>query len=50
MRTLFAALRGNQDATNRFLSAMTGATPIADFMSADNLGRVMAAAPHVGIH
>ena len=50
MRTLFAALRGNQDATNRFLSAMTGASPIADFMSADNLGRVMAAAPHAGIH
>ena len=45
MRTLFSALRGNQDATNAFLSAITGAIPLSDFMSNDNLGRIMSAAP-----
>jgi flavin-dependent dehydrogenase len=44
MRALFGALRGNQDATNAFLSAITGAIPLPDFMSPDNLGRIMAAA------
>jgi len=44
MRALFRALRGNQDATNAFLSAITGAIPLSDFMSPDNIGRVMAAA------
>lgn len=44
MRALFAALRGNQDATNAFLSAITGAIPLPDFMSPENLGRIMAAA------
>ncbi len=43
MQALFAALRGNQDATNAFLSAITGAIPVSDFMSAENLGRIMAA-------
>jgi 2-polyprenyl-6-methoxyphenol hydroxylase-like FAD-dependent oxidoreductase len=46
MRALFGALRGNQDATNAFLSAITGAIPLQDFMSPDNLGRIMAAATH----
>ncbi len=47
MQALFAALRGNQAATNAFLSAITGAIPLTDFMSAENLGRIMAAAAHV---
>jgi hypothetical protein len=37
MRALFGALRGNQDATNAFLSAITGAIPLPDFMSNENL-------------
>jgi 2-polyprenyl-6-methoxyphenol hydroxylase-like FAD-dependent oxidoreductase len=44
MQTLFGALRHNQEATNAFLSAITGAIPLPDFMSDDNLGRIMAAA------
>ena len=44
MQELFAALRGNQDATNAFLSAITGATPLGDFMSPENLSRVIEAA------
>jgi 2-polyprenyl-6-methoxyphenol hydroxylase-like FAD-dependent oxidoreductase len=47
MRVLFGALRGNQDATNAFLSAITGAIPLPDFMSPDNIGRIMAAASDV---
>jgi 2-polyprenyl-6-methoxyphenol hydroxylase-like FAD-dependent oxidoreductase len=42
MRALFGALRGRQDATNAFLSAITGAIPLADFMSTENIGRIMA--------
>jgi 2-polyprenyl-6-methoxyphenol hydroxylase-like FAD-dependent oxidoreductase len=44
MRALFGALRHNPDATNAFLSAITGAIPLPDFMSDENLGRIMAAA------
>jgi 2-polyprenyl-6-methoxyphenol hydroxylase-like FAD-dependent oxidoreductase len=50
MRTLFGALRGNQDATNAFLSAITGAIPIADFLSHENVARIMAAASDVGVN
>ena len=50
MRALFGALHGNQDATNAFLSAITGAIPLPDFMSHENLGRIMAAAKDVEIH
>ena len=50
MRALFAALHGNQDATNAFLSAITGAIPLPDFMSDENLGRIMAAARDVEFH
>ena len=49
MQALFRALRGNQDATNAFLSAITGAIPISDFMANDNLGRIMAAAKDLEI-
>jgi hypothetical protein len=44
MQALFGALRHNQDATNAFLSAITGAIPLADFMSPENVGRILAAA------
>jgi flavin-dependent dehydrogenase len=47
MRALFSALRGNEDATNAFLSAITGAIPLPDFMSNENIGRIMAAARDV---
>jgi 2-polyprenyl-6-methoxyphenol hydroxylase-like FAD-dependent oxidoreductase len=48
MRALFGALRYNQDSTNAFLSAITGAIPLSDFMSTENIGRIMAAANAVG--
>ena len=44
MQELFAALRGNQEATNDFFSAITGAKPLGDFMSPENLSGVIAAA------
>ena len=44
MQQLFGALYGNQDDTNGFLSAMTGAIPLPEFMSKENLGRIMSAA------
>jgi 2-polyprenyl-6-methoxyphenol hydroxylase-like FAD-dependent oxidoreductase len=47
MQALFAALRHNQEATNAFLSAITGAIPLPDFMSDENLGRIMTAARRV---
>ena len=46
MQALFEALRGNQDATNAFLSAITGAIPLPEFMPSENLGRIMAASKH----
>ena len=50
MQALFGALRPNQDATNAFLSAITGAIPLPDFMSDENVGRIMAAARDVELH
>ncbi len=44
MQALFAALRDNRDATDAFLSAITGAVPLPDFMSDENVRRIMAAA------
>jgi hypothetical protein len=44
MQQLFAALPGNQEATNAFLSAITGASPLGDFFSPETLRRVMDAA------
>jgi len=44
MQALFRALRGNQNATNAFLSAITGAIPLPEFMSKENVARIMAAA------
>ena len=45
MQALFGALRHNQDATNAFLSAITGAIPLPDFMSNENIARIMATTP-----
>jgi 2-polyprenyl-6-methoxyphenol hydroxylase-like FAD-dependent oxidoreductase len=50
MQALFAALRGNQDATNAFLSAITGAIPLPEFMSTENVGRILAAAKPLEFH
>jgi 2-polyprenyl-6-methoxyphenol hydroxylase-like FAD-dependent oxidoreductase len=44
MQQLFGAMHGNQDATDRFFSAITGASPLSEFMSPENLGSIMAAA------
>jgi 2-polyprenyl-6-methoxyphenol hydroxylase-like FAD-dependent oxidoreductase len=44
MQRLFAALHGNQEATNQFFSAITGATPLPAFMSEENVGRIVSAA------
>ena len=44
MPQLFAALRGNQEATNQFLSALTGSRPLPSFMNPENLDRVMSGA------
>lgn len=43
MQALFRALHGDQQATNAFLSAITGATPIGEFMSPANLERIVGA-------
>jgi 2-polyprenyl-6-methoxyphenol hydroxylase-like FAD-dependent oxidoreductase len=45
MRQLFSALRGNQDATNRFFSALTGSLPLPAFMNPENLDRIITASP-----
>jgi 2-polyprenyl-6-methoxyphenol hydroxylase-like FAD-dependent oxidoreductase len=44
MQRLFLALRGNQEATNRFFSAITGSRPLPEFMSPENLDRIMGSA------
>jgi len=50
MQALFAALRHNQEATDAFLSAITGAIPLPDFMSDENLGRIVAASRDAEFH
>jgi 2-polyprenyl-6-methoxyphenol hydroxylase-like FAD-dependent oxidoreductase len=44
MQRLFGALRGNQDATNQFLSAISGSYPLPAFMHPENVDRIMASA------
>lgn len=44
MQQLFAALRGNQEATNEFYSAITGSRPLPAFMNPENLDRIFARA------
>ena len=44
MQRLFLALRGNQEATNQFYSAITGSRPLSGFMNPENLDRITARA------
>ena len=44
MQQLFAALHGNQEATNQFYSAITGSSPLPAFMNPENLDRIMTSA------
>jgi 2-polyprenyl-6-methoxyphenol hydroxylase-like FAD-dependent oxidoreductase len=44
MLQLFAALRRDQDATDRFFSATTGSIPFREFMNRENIARITAAA------
>jgi len=44
LQQLFAALRGNQEATNEFFSAITGSRPLPSFMNPTNIERIVAAA------
>lgn len=44
LQQLFAALHTNQEATNRFYSAITGSTPLPQFMNPENIGRIVSAA------
>lgn len=44
MQQLFGALHGNQEATNQFYAAITGAMPLPAFMDPENIGRIVAAA------
>jgi 2-polyprenyl-6-methoxyphenol hydroxylase-like FAD-dependent oxidoreductase len=44
MQQLFAALHGNQNATNQFYSAMTGSSPLPAFMNPENLDRIITSA------
>lgn len=44
LRQLFAALRDDRQQTNRFYGVLTGATPLADFMNPENIGRIVARA------
>ncbi len=43
MQRLFTALHGNQTATNAFFSAITGATPLEEFLAPQNVERIVAA-------
>ena len=42
MRQLFAALRDDQEATNQFFAAISGALPLPTFMNPENIGRIVA--------
>jgi 2-polyprenyl-6-methoxyphenol hydroxylase-like FAD-dependent oxidoreductase len=44
MQRLFAALRGNREATSQFYSAITGSRPLPSFMNPENMDRIMASA------
>jgi flavin-dependent dehydrogenase len=41
MQLLFAALRGNQTETDRFMGVLAGTTPVPDFFAPENLGRII---------
>ena len=44
MQQLFAALRYDQEQTNRFFGTITGAVPIPEFFAPENMGWIMGAA------
>ncbi|MGZ3678670.1 MAG: NAD(P)/FAD-dependent oxidoreductase [Ktedonobacterales bacterium] len=44
MQQLFAALRGNQADTDRFMGVLAGTTPVPEFFAPENVGRIMGAA------
>jgi flavin-dependent dehydrogenase len=44
MQRLFAALRGNQADTDRFMGLIAGTTPVPDFFAPENVGRIIGAA------
>jgi hypothetical protein len=44
MRTLLAALRGNQGDTNRFFGLIAQTTPVAAFFAPDNIQRIVTSA------
>ena len=44
MQQLFAALHGNQEATNEFYAALTGSLPVPAFMNPENIDRIVAGA------
>jgi 2-polyprenyl-6-methoxyphenol hydroxylase-like FAD-dependent oxidoreductase len=44
MRQLFAALRGDREATSRFYSALTGSLPLPSFLNPENIGRIVSRA------
>lgn len=44
LQQLFSALRGRQEATNQFFSAITGSSPLPSFMNPENIGRLVAEA------
>jgi 2-polyprenyl-6-methoxyphenol hydroxylase-like FAD-dependent oxidoreductase len=44
MQALFAAMQGNQEAMDGFVSVMAGTLPPPEFFAPDNLGRIMAGA------
>jgi flavin-dependent dehydrogenase len=47
MQQLFAALRHNQEQTNRFFGVMAGTVPAPEFFAPENLGRIMGAGGRV---
>ena len=44
MQQLFAALHRSREETGRFYAALTGATPLPQFMNPENVGRIVGAA------
>jgi 2-polyprenyl-6-methoxyphenol hydroxylase-like FAD-dependent oxidoreductase len=41
---VFAALSGNQEQVNRYFGVLDGTVPVAEFLSPENIGAIMAAA------
>jgi 2-polyprenyl-6-methoxyphenol hydroxylase-like FAD-dependent oxidoreductase len=41
MQQLFAALRHNQEQTNRFFGTITGAVPVPEFFAPENVARIV---------